>query len=284
MTKQALSSAFRLSSRAQFRAAAVAALALVRSASAAGAADAVAATAGASAGLTEEEAAISREWSGKVGFGFDAQGGNTTQHGLNASAEAKKLEGEWVVLATAGGGWEEKRVEDSDGAERDERTEGFAEAEINVKRRFEGFFLYGDLSGRNDDIAGVKYRFAESVGLGTFLLDEEGLKLSVEAGVAEVQEKLEGSSSDEYTAIRLAERGDWLPSWGENVSFFESAEWIGDVDDSDHWFAKAEVGVDIPMAASLALTLKGSLDHENQPAAGKDKTDRRVTAQIGWTF
>lgn len=269
---------------ARFSLAAAAAGALSLSA-AADALSTAASTAGVSAGLTEEEQAIGREWAGKVGFGFNAQGGNTTQSGVSGVAEAKKLEGQYVVIASAEGGWEEKRVTDADGSERDERTVGFAEAGANVKRRFEeGFFLYGDLSGRNDDIAGVKYRFAESVGLGTFLVDEEGLKFSVEAGLAEVQEKLEGSSSDEYTAVRLAERADWIPEWGENVSFFESAEWLCDVDDSDHWFAKAEAGIDIPMALDLSLGLKAGLEHENQPAAGKEKTDRRVTAQIGWTF
>lgn len=268
---------------ARFSLAALAACAFSFTASADAIADA-AATAGASAGLSDEDAEIGREWAGKVGFGFASQGGNTTQHGVDATAEAKKLEGEYVVITSAEGGWEEKRVEDSDGTERDERTVGFAKAGANVKRRFDGFFLYGDLAARHDSIAGVKYRFTESAGLGTFLVDEEGLKLSVEAGLAEVQEKLEGESSDEYTAVRLAERGDWVPSWGENVSFFETAEWLCDIDDSDHFFAKGEVGVDIPMALSLTFTLKAGVDYENQPAEGKDKTDRRVSAQVGWSF
>lgn len=246
----------------------------------------VAATAGVAIGLTDAEKDLSDTWTGKVGLGFDAQGGNTEKSGFSVGAEAKKLEGGYVVVSSAEGGWEETKVVDSDGTERDERTLGYAKASVNAKRRFEGlgFFVYGDFSARNDDVSGVRYRVSESAGLGTYLVDEEGLKLSIEAGVAEVQEKLAGAESDNYTAFRLAERGDYIPSWGDNVSLFEFAEWLCDADDSDHWFAKAEAGIDIPMVASMNLALKVSLDHENMPAAGKEKTDRRFTAQVGWAF
>lgn len=270
----------------RFAAASSAAFAISSSMADSGALAEVAATAGVAVGLSDDELATPDVWTGKIGLGFDAQGGNTEKSGFSVGAEAKKLEGKCVIIANAEGGWEETRVIDADGAERDERTLGFAKASLNAKRRFEelGFFVYGDFSARNDDVAGVRYRIAESAGLGTYLLDEEGLKLSIEAGVAEVQEKLSGASSDEYTALRLAERGDWIPSWGDKISLFEFAEWLCDADDSDHWFAKVEAGVDIPMAASLNLALKVALDHENQPADGKDKTDRRITAQIGWAF
>ena len=246
----------------------------------------VAATAGVAVGLSAEEEKTPDVWTGKVGAGFDAQSGNTDKSGITAGAEAKKLEGAYVVVASAEGGWEETRVVDSDGSERDERTLGYAKAAVNAKRRFEGlgFFVYGDFSARNDDVSGVRYRLSESLGLGTYLLDEEGMKLSVEAGVAQVQEKLAGTPSDSYTALRLAERGDYIPAWGKKISLFEYAEWLCDADDSDHWFAKVEAGIDIPMVSSLNLALKVTLDHENMPAEGKDKTDRRFTAQVGWAF
>ncbi len=251
------------------------------------AADALeAATASAAAlaqGISEEEAALPPDWQGKVAFGAESLSGNTDKDALSGHAEAKKLRGDVVVIATADAAWEQTEVSDADGSNtRDEKTKGNAKAEINVKRRLGGYFVYGDLSVANDDIAGVKYRLVESVGLGTFLVDTDTLKLSVEAGVAGVQEELD--DSDEYVAYRLAERLDWVPSFGEGVSFFESASILADFDDSDRYFANAEAGVDIPMVFGLSVSFKGYVNYNNQPASGKEKTDRGVVAQIGYNF
>ncbi len=238
-----------------------------------------AATAGASAGISEEEAALPQFWQGKVAAGFDTASGNTEEDGASVHLEAKKLHGDWVVLATGDGAWKQTEV---DGEDHD--TESNAKAEVNVKRRLGGYFVYGDLMGLHDGVAGVKYRTAESVGLGTFLVDEETLKFSVEAGLAYVQEKLDGTQSDDYLAWRVAERADYVPVWAEGVSFYEQASVLADFDESDRWTADFETGIDIPMFAGLSTTLKAVVAHNHMPAEGKEKTDRRLLAQVGYNF
>ncbi len=264
-------------------------LSLVLAASTLFAADALesasATAAGVAAGISEDEAKLGDEWQGKVAFGAESASGNTEKDALNGHAEAKKLQGEYVVIATLDGAWEETEISDADGANtRDDRTKGNLKGDLNVKRRFEGFFLYGDLAAEHDGVAGIKYRCIESVGLGTFLVDTDTLKLSVEAGVAEVQEELKGLDSDDYTAYRLAERADWVPEFAEGVSFYEKADFLADFDDSDRYFANFEAGVDIPMFANLSTTLKGVVNYNNLPAPGKERTDRSVVFQIGYNF
>lgn len=237
------------------------------------------------AGITEEDAKLTADWQGKVAFGIESAAGNTEKDAVNGHAEAKKLRGETVVIATLDGAWEETEVSDADGTNtRDERTKGNVKGELNAKQRFDGFFVYGDIAGENDGVAGIKYRFVESIGLGTYLVDTDTLKFSVEAGVAEVQEKLDGADSDEYTAYRLAERADWVPEFAEGVSFFEKADYLADFDDADHYVANAEAGVDIPMFKGLSVTFKAVVSYNNQPAAGKEKADRALVAQFGYNF
>ena len=183
------------------------------------------------------------------------------------------------MLSTTDGAWEQTKV---DGKDCD--TESNVKSELNVKRRLGGFFVYGHVAAAHDGVAGVKYRVAEGAGIGTFLADTETFKFSVEAGLSYVQEKLDGAASDDYLAWRLAERADWTPDFANGVSFFEAADILADFDESDRWNANAEAGVDIPMFAGLSTTLKGSLVHNHMPAEGKEKTDRRLTAQIGWNF
>ena len=237
------------------------------------------------AGISEEEAALSDEWQGKIAFGVETASGNTEKDGVNGHAEAKKLHGETVVIATVDGAWEQNEVSDADGSNtRDERTKGNVKAEANAKQRFDGFFVYGDLAAEHDGVAGIKYRLVESLGLGTYLVDTDTFKFSVEAGLAEVQEELDGTDSDEYTAYRLAERIDWVPTFAEGVSFFESADYLADLDDSDHYFANFEAGVDIPMFAGISMTFKGVVNYNHEPAPGKESTDRSLVAQFGYNF
>ena len=251
--------------------------------------DSAAATAaGVAAGITEDDAKLSDVWQGKLAAGLDAKSGNTEKTGYNGHAEAKKLQGDTVVVATADGAWEETEVSDSDGTKRDERTVGNAKAEVNVKEKLADWsvapFVYGDVSAEHDGVAGIKYRTIESAGVGFFLVDTDALKFSVEAGLAYVQEKLDGLDDDDYLAYRLAERADWVPDFAEGVSFFEAADFLQDFDESDRWFANFEAGVDVPMFAGLSLTVKATVNYNHLPASGKEKTDRAVVAQVGYNF
>ena len=258
------------------------------SAAAALAADALTAakenTTGTAAGPTEEEAALSQIWQGKIAAGVDLRSGNTEKEGFSAHADAKKLQGKTIVVATVDGAYEEEEVEDSDGTTRDEQTVGQVKGAIDLKQRFGLFFVYGRVSADHDDIADLKYRFIDSIGVGAFLIDLDTLKLSAEAGVAEVQEKYAGMDSDNYTAWRVAERCDWIPEFAEGVSFFEAADFLQDFDDSDRYLANGEAGVDIPMFLNLSLTCKGVINYNNMPAPGNDKTDTQIVFQVGYNF
>ena len=250
---------------------------------------AAATAAGVAAGISEEDAALTDAWQGKLSAGLDAKSGNAEQSGWSDHAEAKKLQGDTIVVATLDGAWEETEVTDSDGSnKRDERTVGNAKGEVNVKEKLADWsvapFVYGDVSAEHDGVAGIKYRTIESAGVGFFLVDTDELKFSVEVGLAYVQEKLDGLDDDDYLAYRLAERADWVPDFAEGVSFFETADFLQDFDESDRYFANFEAGVDVPMFAGLSLTLKGTVNYNHLPAAGKEKTDRAVVAQVGYNF
>ena len=258
------------------------------SAAAALAADAITAaqetSAGVAAGITEEEAALPQIWQGKIAAGLDVRSGNSEKQGYSAHADAKKLQGKTVVVATIDGAYEEEEVEDSEGNTSDQQTVGQVKGAIDVKQRFGLLFAYGRVSGDHDDIADLKYRFIESIGLGAYLVDLETLKLSAELGVAEVQEKYEGMDSDNYTAWRVAERCDWTPEFANGVAFFEAADFLQDFDESDRYLANGEAGIDIPMFMNLSLTLKGVVNYNNMPAPGNDKTDTQCLVQVGYNF
>ncbi len=250
-------------------------------------ADATADAAATAVDLAEAVPEATSGWETKISAGLETYSGNTDKDGVNGRIETQKSDGDTVVIASLEGAWEQQEKtcvrEDGSTYEDDERTVGNAKFDVNVKERFGGFFVYGNASGKHDGMSDLKYRFVESVGLGTYLVDEDALKFSAEGGYAYVQEKI-GSEKDDYPALRLAERIDWKPSWAEGVSFYETVSALWDLDDTDHWLVGAEAGADVPLAGSFSLVLKAAVDYDSDPGEGVKKTDRKLLLQLAYSF
>lgn len=226
-------------------------------------------------------------WETKLSAGLETYSGNTDKDGVNGRIETQKSDGATVVIASLEGAWEQQEKtyvrEDGSTYTDDERTVGNAKFDVNVRERLGGFFVYADVNGKHDGMSDLKYRFVESVGLGTYLVDEDALKATVEGGIAWVQEKI-GREDEDYPALRLAERVDWKPGWAEGVSFYESVAALWDLDETDHWLVGAEAGADVPLAGSFSLVLKAAVDYNSDPGEGVDKTDRKLLLQLAYSF
>ena len=226
-------------------------------------------------------------WETKISAGFETYSGNTDKDAANGRIGTQKSDGATVVAAFVEGAWEQQEKtyvrEDGSTYKDDERTVGNAKFDANVKERLGGFFVYAAASGKHDGLSDLKYRFVESLGLGTYLVDEDTLKFPVEAGFAWVQEKT-GRETDDYPALRLAERIDWKPSWAEGVAFYETASLLWDLDDTDRYLVAAEAGADVPVAGSFSLVFKVAVDYDSDPGAGIEKTDRKAIVQLAYAF
>ena len=249
--------------------------------------DAVADATATAVDLAEKIPDATAGWETKLSAGFETYSGNTDKDAVNGRIETQKSDGDTVVIASVDGAWEQQEKtyvrEDGSTYTDDERTVGNAKFDVNVKERLGGFFVYGAASGKHDGFADLKYRFVESLGLGTFLVDEDAMKFSVEGGFAYVQEKI-GSEKEDYPALRFAERIDYKPDWAEGISFYETAALLWDMDDTDHYLVAAEAGANVPLAGSFSLVLTAAVDYNSDPGEGVDKTDRKVIAQIAYTF
>lgn len=221
------------------------------------------------------------DWSFVTSFGYDSRNGNTDKDAVSAHAEAVKTEGQMRFNFAVDGAWETEETE-AEGEKKDETTVNNVKASGNVKAMRNGYFLYFDASGLHDDIADIRYRFIESLGVGTFLWDEPELRFSVQGGVAYVQEDL--GESDDYAALRVAERVDWIPAQANGVSFWESAEALLSCDGMERWLLNCEAGVDVPLFADLSLRFKWLCNYDSEPADDKCSTDRRFLMEVACRF
>lgn len=220
------------------------------------------------------------EWETKVSAGMTSKTGNTDNENLFGGIETAKLAGDTLLRAYVDGLYETTETVDEDGNRLSERTVGNAKAAANVKERFDSFFLFADASIFHDDMAGVRYRAIESVGIGVFLVETDDVKFSIESGLAYIHER--APEWDDYLGQRFAERLDWKVD--DTFRLWETAEAIPEFADPENVLASLEVGVESAINNILSLAVKLKMEYDSDPSEGIERTDRAFTTQITYTF
>lgn len=141
----------------------------------------------------------------------------------------------------------------------------------------DGWFGVGDAQLFHDKIADVDYRLTLSPGIGRYLIDNDTVRLSIEAGPAYVWEEV-ADISDNYWAFRAAERLDWTIS--DTASFWEQCEYLQGCDDGDRYFLNAEAGIEAAVSTRVNLRLVVSDKYNNLPAAGAERNDVSVVTAL----
>jgi putative salt-induced outer membrane protein YdiY len=132
-----------------------------------------------------------------------------------------------------------------------------------------------------DSIADVDYRLILSPALGYYLIDNDRVRMNVEAGPSYVVERV-GGIEDDYLGYRVADRLEWTLS--ETAKFWQAGEVIGDVSDSDNFLLKAEIGLDVAINADLSLSVVGTDNYDNQPAKDLEKNDLSIVTSLKYRF
>lgn len=217
----------------------------------------------------------------KTSLGLSSKSGNTESDSYSGRIEAGTTINKTVLDMMIEGAYAESEVEDADGNKRDEQTEGKVKAVANAKQRFNGFYLYGNGSALHDSIAGIKFRGIIGTGIGTYLVDEDNFKFTVEGGVAYVYE--EAYEDDDYFALRFAERIDY--KFSDTVTFWESVEVIPEASDFGNFLLSAEAGVDSAISEKVSIGLLLQIEHDSEPSSGvEEKTDTTIGARVTYSI
>lgn len=201
-------------------------------------------------------------WQKSIVFGFNITSGNSDTNLTTAGAKAQREKD--------GNIWQFEGYH-SVGEEDNETTVDFSNALASYKRLFTERF-YGTMGTTyiRNDISDVKYRVTADPGLGYFLWKEDDLKFSVEAGPSYLWEEVDGES-DDYLAPRVGERIEY--ALGETSKFFEQANVLLDINDSDNYLVTGEAGIEAKLNSMLSLVISIKDIYDNMPAAGRKQND-----------
>lgn len=219
-----------------------------------------------------------KEWNTTLSVGGSLTRGNSDTLVANGRLATEKLVGDDLFNASLEGAYGEAEETREDGSKHDETNVDNSKLSLGYKHRFDGFFAFADAFLLTDDIAEIDYRGMPSVGLGTFLVDNETFRLTAKAGVGYLWEKVDGVK-DDYATYVFGERGVYTVS--ETSSIWEEATYIGSWEDSDDYLVTAEVGADAAMSTNLKLGVVLKYTYDNTPASGCERDDLALVVQVG---
>jgi putative salt-induced outer membrane protein YdiY len=213
-------------------------------------------------------------WASSASLGLTLTRGNsdTTLLTVNVLTDRKDNTNEWSfgVDATYG---------NDHGVENAESLHGFGQWNHLFSEKL---FGYVRAEGLHDGIAGIKYRATVGPGAGYYFLKETNTTFAVEAGAAEVFERL-GTNDSSYTTLRLAERFEHKFD-GHGARVWESVEFLPQADEFNNYIINAEVGVAASLAKNLSLQTYLDDSYANEPAPGRLKNDAKLVSAISYKF
>ena len=209
-------------------------------------------------------------WQGSGNVGLTLATGNSDSLRATAGLDVTRAWGPWESRATASALYGE-----DDGVSSNERFEG----SLQLNRRF-GRRVYAGLTSEflYDPLAGIDWRFAVTPLLGWRVIDEERLKLRLEAGPGYTWEDRNAGTRD-YSSIRLHERMSFQVT--EEARIFQSLTTLLEAEDPGNFILTAEVGVESKLAGRWSLRVAGKAVYYGEAQGSRDE-DLLVTAGFGY--
>ncbi len=218
------------------------------------------------------------QWETSISLGTTLTTGNSRTLHSNARIASEKRHGKILASLLLEGAYGESEYrDDEESLKIKERTVANVRSAAMVRRRYEQFFLYGGGTLEHDEVAKVDYRTMLGLGLGTFLVHRDGLRISVEGGVGYLFEQVDGRAEN-YPTLRLAERVDLRLS--QTAKLWQMAEYIPQSDEIDNFLISTEAGVEASINTRMSLGLVLKFRYDSTPPWGVEKGDFSLTAQV----
>lgn len=208
-------------------------------------------------------------WDTKLTTGLSLKSGNTESESYQAKLDLGKSINQTIFAFNFEGFYAQNETTDDDGYAYDEQTEGKVKANANVKQTWDAFYVYFDNAILHDDIADIQLRNIASVGIGSFLINQNEMKLFVDVGVSCVTER--SDEDDTYPAFRFGQRFDY--PLNESVKVWEKSEITAEMNSFDNTLISFEAGLESAITKTLAFGVTYQIDYDTEPNEGVEKFD-----------
>ena len=142
-------------------------------------------------------------------------------------------------------------------------------------------YLGAGIGYLRNQLSDISHRITPSVTLGHYLVKEDDLTLSVEAGPGVTFEKV-GGITDDYFSVSAAEKFTW--SINETTEIKQSLSAILDPSNSNNYSLAADARLNLKISAMLSWQIAATWTYDNAPAVDRGKNDTTVSTGISLKF
>jgi putative salt-induced outer membrane protein YdiY len=135
-----------------------------------------------------------------------------------------------------------------------------------------------------DTLADLNLRFTAGAGLGYTVIDDDTTLLLTEFGLSYYTEdyRTPGLASQDSMALRVAYR--FTHQLSEQTKFSHRLEAFPSLEDMDDFYLQAVTEISTSLTDSMIASVAHTIDYDNTPAAGRERSDNRVLLTVGWSF
>jgi putative salt-induced outer membrane protein YdiY len=212
-------------------------------------------------------------WHGSVTVGASDQGGNTDRASASVAAEARR-----------------RTARDRFGLRflyNYAEEEGLMTARnVFAAAKYDWFFskqVYGYLGEEllSDSFRNLQLRSVTGAGIGWQAFEREDLAVSVETGVAHVNEDFREGPDESRVAARVGASLKYRLLG--RVVIADEVTWLPSLED-DQYQLRNEVSLSTPLGAGWNLRLSNVFEYDNDPPEGTGSTDRTWILGLQYTF
>lgn len=221
------------------------------------------------------------KWTGNIVAGYTGTRGNSDSDTASVDINAqRRSEDDRLTFAA---GYASTKQKDKSTHEWNTTTERYF-GSMQYDYFFSPFWYgYANAKAEKDRIAFLDLRLLAGVGAGEQWTETDDFKFSTEEGVSWLSENYNNNTPAVDTlTLRLAYHMMGKPS--APITLFHNVEWYPGIEDSDDQLVIGDAGLNASLTKSMFFQAKVEVHYDNTPANGAERTDRRYTFGLGWSF
>lgn len=221
----------------------------------------------------ESKPANAMGWTASAALGYSLASGNADTTSFTAMFDAvNRSQTDEILLSAAAGIGENGGV----------TTASNVRASAQYNRLLGNNWFLGLGSGFvHDDVADLSYRLTPALTLGYYLIKNDTMTLSLEAGPGYTFERV-GGINDDYAAAQATERFTW--NLNSRCTLNQSFGYNAPLDDLGDYTLTGTAFVDTDITESLAFRVAATYIYDSSPAAGLGHHDTTLTSGIAVRF
>jgi len=216
-------------------------------------------------------AAQAEGWKSDLELGFVRTDGNSRTQSLNTKGKTVHESDDWRFTGTG------SAINTNDRGKT--TAEKYAVSGKEDYKFSEATYLFGLIGYEKERFSGYLYRLSESVGLGHKLIDEEALKLELEAGGGARQSLQDSRKREREAIVRGAANLRWIIS--DSAEFSENLSAEGGKSGT---VSKSVTALKNRISGNLSSQIGFTVKHNSKVPVGSKKSDAETAITLVFGF